>query len=123
MDKDKGKVCKMLYRGYDSSKKCLRYAYKGKTYKIYISYEERIFLPIGRDSKKFKRLYKGRTAIERLNGRFDRDYKFEDHCLRGLKKTRLIVSLSLIIMNAMALGKIQKGCSEELAAYTKYPTA
>jgi hypothetical protein len=120
---DKAQMRKMLYRGYDCIKRCLRYGYKGKVYKIYISYDERIFLPIARDSKKFARLYKGRTAVERLNGRLDRDYLFEEHCLRGLSKTRLMVGLSLIIMNGMALGKIQRGCTEGLAAYTKYHAA
>lgn len=100
---------KMKYEGFDKQKKCLRYSYAGKTYKIYISYDERIFLPIARDSKKFKRMYKGRTSIERLNGRLDRDYKFEKHFIRGLKKMRLMVTLSLIVMNGMAVGKIKNG--------------
>ena len=44
---------------------------------------------------------------------------FEDHCLRGLAKTKLMVSLSFIVMNAMALGKIKEGISQGLAAHTK----
>ena len=115
----KGKQRKMNYEGYDSQKKCLRYSYKGKIYKIYISYDERVFLPVARDSKKFKRLYKGRTAVERLNGRLDRDFMFEDHCIRGLKKMKLMVSLTLLIMNAMAVGKIKRGITEHLAALTR----
>jgi len=66
-------------------------------------------LPIARDSGKFKRLYKGRTAVERLNGRLDRDYMFEEHYIRGLKKMTLMVGLSMIIMNGMAIGKIRNG--------------
>ena len=72
-------------------------------------------LPIARDSDKFKRIYKGRTAVERLNGRLDRDYTlkgtrmFEEHCIRGLKKMTLMVGLSMIIMNGMAIGKIKNG--------------
>ena len=116
---DRGKQHKMLYEGYDCQKKCLRYAYKDKIHKIYISYDERVFLPVARDSIKFARLYKGRTAVERLNGRLDRDFMFEDHCIRGLKKMRLLVSLSLLVMNAMALGKIQHGVTAHLAAVTK----
>ena len=100
---------KMKYEGYDSKKKCLRYSYKGKIYKIYISYDERVFLPIARDSKKFKRLYKGRTAVERVNGRLDRDYMFEEHYIRGLKKMTLMVSLAFIVMNGMAVGKLRNG--------------
>ena len=79
---------KMKYEGYDEGKKCLRYSHNGKIYKLYINYDPRIFLPIARDSKKFARLYKGRTSIERLNGRLDRDFMFEDHCIRGLGKIK-----------------------------------
>ena len=89
-------------------------------YKIYTSYDERVFLPVARDSKKFERLYKDRTSVERLNGRLDRDYMFEDHCIRGLKKMKLMVSISLLVMNAMALGKIKGGVTTHLAALTKY---
>jgi len=106
---DAGKQHKMKYEGYDKQKKCLRYSHEGKIYKIYISYDERVFLPIARDSDKFKRVYKGRTAVERLNGRLDRDYMFEDHCIRGLKKMTLMVGLSMIIMNGMAIGKLKNG--------------
>jgi len=100
---------KMKYEGYDRQKNCLRYSHNGKIHKIYVSYDERIFLPIARDSEKFKRIYKGRTSVERLNGRLDRDYMFENHCIRGLKKMTLMVSLAMIIMNGMAIGKIKNG--------------
>jgi len=116
---DRGKQHRMIYEGYDAQKKCLRYSHKNKIYKIYISYDERVFLPVARNSMKFARLYKGRTAVERLNGRLDRDFMFEDHCIRGLKKMRLLVSLTLLIMNAMALGKIRHGVTAHLAAVTK----
>ena len=43
---DKLKQHKMHYEGYDSQKKCLRYSYRGKIQKIYISYDERVFLPV-----------------------------------------------------------------------------
>jgi hypothetical protein len=113
-----GEKHKMLYRGYDASRNCLRYEYRGKRHRINVDYDERVFLPIARDSKKFERLYKARTSVERLNGRIDRDFMFEDHCLRGLAKTRLMVGLSFIVMNAMALGKIKEGIVKGLAAHT-----
>ena len=100
---------KMSYEGYDRQKKCLRYSYKGKTYKIYASYDERVFLPIARDSLKFKRLYKARTTVERLNSRIDNDYLFEERAIRGLQKMKLMVSLSFIIMNGMAVAKARQG--------------
>lgn len=105
---DAGKKEKMKYQGYDCQKNCLRYSYNDKIYKIYISYDERIFLPIARDSQKFKKLYNGRTSVERLNGRLDRDYMFEEHCIRGLNKMKVFLSLSLIIMNGMAIGKVNQ---------------
>jgi hypothetical protein len=109
-DSDNGtKNVKMKYEGYDMQKKCLRYSHEGKIYKIYISYDERVFLPIARDSAKFGKLYDGRTSIERLNGRLDRDYMFEDHTIRGLNKMRLMLSLSMVIMNGTAIGKIKNG--------------
>lgn len=102
---------KMKYEGYDKQKKCLRYSHNGKIYKIYISYDERIFLPIARDSKKFKEIYKGRTTVERINGRLDRDYMFENHQIRGLKKMNLMVSIAMIVMNGMAVGKVKSNIS------------
>jgi len=96
---------------FDKQKKYLRYSHNGKIYKIYISYDERIFLPIARDSKKFKEIYKGRTTIERINGRLDRDYMFENHQIRGLKKMNLMVSIAMIVMNGMAVGKVKSNIS------------
>ena len=116
---EKGEQRRMHYEGYDKQKKCLRYSYKGRVRKIYVSYDERVFLPVARDSKKYERLYKCRTSVERLNGRLDRDYMFEDHCIRGMKKMKLMISLTLLTMNAMALGKIKGGVTTHLAALTK----
>jgi hypothetical protein len=118
----KGELHRMRYKGYDKTKNCLRYEYGGRIYKIYVNHDERVFLPVARDSKKFERLYNGRTSVERLNGRLDRDLMFEDHCIRGLRKMKLMVGLSLIIMNGMAIGKIKRGIKKGLAAHTKIGT-
>ena len=59
--------------------------------------------------KKWKRLYKKRTSIERINGRIDRDYKFERHTIRGLKKMKMFLTLTFIIQLAYAKTKIEKG--------------
>jgi len=114
---------KAHYDGYDKQKKCLRYSYRDQSCKIKISYDERVFLPIARNSMKYARLYKGRTSVERLNGRLDRDFAFEDHCIRGMKKMKLMVTLSLIVMNGMAVGKIKRGICSNLAAITRLPKA
>ncbi len=107
-----GEYEKLKYLGYDKQRKCLRYGYKynnkNKVYRIPINTDRRIFLPVARDSDKFKRLYKKRTEVERLNGRLDRDYMFNDHFIRGKKKMNLMVTLSFIVMLTMAKGHIKK---------------
>ena len=48
-----------------------------------------------------------RTEIERLNGRIDRDYMFNDHFIRGLKKMELMLDISFLVMLTMAKGHIK----------------
>lgn len=51
-----------------------------------------------------------------MNGRIDRDYQFEDHTVRGLKKMELYITVSFIAMMAMAKSKIEENNMEHLAA-------
>ena len=105
-----GEYEKLRYLGYDKQRKSLRYGFKynnNKVFRIPINIDRRIFLPIARDSKKYKRLYKKRTEVERLNGRLDRDYMFNDHFIRGKKKMTMMVTLSFVIMLTMAKGHIK----------------
>ena len=67
--------------------------------------------------KKWKRLYKKRTSIERINGRIDRDYKFERHTIRGLKKMKMFLTLTFIIQLEYAKTKIEKGIEQGLAKH------
>lgn len=110
-DIKKGEYEKLKYLGYDKQRKCLKYGFKynnnNKVYRIPINIDRRIFLPIVRDSKKYKRLYKKRTEVERLNGRIDRDYMFNDHFIRGKKKMNMMLTLSFIVMLTMAKGHIK----------------
>lgn len=48
-----------------------------------------------------------RTEVERLNGRLDRDYMFNDHFIRGQEKMELMVDLSFLVMLTMAKGHIK----------------
>lgn len=48
-----------------------------------------------------------RTEIERLNGRIDRDYMFNDHFLRGQNKMKLMLNLTFIVMLVIAKGHIK----------------
>ena len=61
---------KMKYLGYDKANNALRYTRQStgrKIYRIPLSTDYRIFVPIARDSKKYKKKYKMRTEVERLN--------------------------------------------------------
>lgn len=48
-----------------------------------------------------------RTEVERLNGRLDRDYMFNDHFIRGQVKMELMLNLSIIVMLTKAKGHIK----------------
>lgn len=107
---DTDKYEKLKYLGYDKENQALRYGRYSKGKKVYrvpLSTDYRIFVPIARDSKKFKAKYKMRTEVERLNGRIDRDYMFNDHFIRGQRKMELMLDLSFMVMLTMAKGHIK----------------
>lgn len=107
---DDNKYEKLKYLGYDKKNNALRYTRYNtgnNIYRISLDIDRRIFTPVARDSNKFKKLYKKRTEIERLNGRIDRDYMFNDHFIRGLDKMNLMLNLSFIIMLTLAKGHIK----------------
>ena len=107
---DLGKYEKLKYLGYDKINQALRYGRytKGKkVYRVPLSTDYRIFVPVARDSKKFKTKYKMRTEVERLNGRIDRDYMFNDHFIRGQKKMEIMLDLSFMVMLTIAKGHIK----------------
>ena len=79
-----------------------------KSIRISISEDKRRFTPLARSSYKWDREYDKRTAVERVNSKLDVSYGFENHTIRGLKKMKLQCSLSLIVMLAMAVGRIKK---------------
>lgn len=109
-DKEQYKLEKMKYLGYDKANNALRYTRYSRGKKIYripLETDYRIFTPVARDSKKFKKKYKMRTEIERLNGRIDRDYMFNDHFIRGQKKMELMLNLTFIVMLTIAKGHIK----------------
>lgn len=119
-DIKKGEYEKLKYLGYDNQRKCLRYGFKyedKKVFRIPINTDRRIFLPVARDSNKYKRLYKKRTEVERLNGRIDRDYMFNDHFIRGKDKMDMMLTLSFVVMLTMAKGHIKNNQSNIRSLY------
>lgn len=103
---NKGIFNQLKYLGYDKVKETLRYTDGRKVYSIEIKEDRRVFTEVARDSIKWKRLYKGRTALERINGRLDRDFNLENHRVRGLKKAKVIIDIMMIGMLSMAKGHI-----------------
>ena len=104
---DNGELEALKYLGYDKVKNKLRYGYRKNVYSIDITYDERIFTPIGRDSKKWKKIYNKRTALERINGRLDRDFNLENNKVRGLQKATVMIDIMMIGMMAVAKGHIK----------------
>ena len=109
-----GELIPMKYLGYDKIKDKLRYSHKGKVYSIELSTDVRVFTPVARDSKKWQKLYNKRTALERINGRFDRDFNLENNKVRGLKKATIMIDLMMLGMMAMAKGHIVNNHPENI---------
>ena len=76
--------------------------------RIPLAEDRRVFTPLARTHRDWPKLYAGRTAVERVNSRLDVSFGFERHFIRGWKKMWLRVGLALIVMLAMALGRIKE---------------
>ena len=117
-----GEPIELVYRGYDKSRECHRYGFHPKyhdkrIFRIPLKTDPRIFTKVARNSKKWKRLYKKRTSIERVNGRIDRDFQFEKHTIRGLEKMKMFLTVTFIIQLASAKAKIESGTTSGLAKH------
>jgi hypothetical protein len=87
---------------------CCRSAY-GRIVRVPLDVDRRRFVPVPRSSYKWQRLYRTRTAVERVNSRLDVSFGFERHFIRGMVKMRVRVGMALVVMLAMALGSIELG--------------
>ncbi|MCK5686220.1 transposase, partial [bacterium] len=106
-----GSICK--------SKKTCCGKNKTRSVRIPLSTDPRIFLPIARNSYKFKKMYSKRTAVERINSRLDESFGFEKHYVRGLKKMEVTFSIALIVMLGMAYGRIKQKKPELMRSLVK----
>ena len=64
-------------------------------------------------------MYKGRTAVERVNSRVDLLLGFERHFIRGLAKMEMRMTLGLVVMLAMALGRIRLNQVDQMRSFVK----
>lgn len=91
----------------------------GRVVRVPLTLDERIFIPVPRDSPKWDRLYAERTAVERVNSRLDVSFGFERHYIRGLAKMRVRMGLALVVMLAMAVGSIRSGQKERMRSLVR----
>jgi hypothetical protein len=130
MDLLSGELHEMYYAGFESARDTLKYRCPASEYgyicrfsarcklrsaiRIKRSADLRVFPQIPRSTEGWKRLYRMRSAVERVNSRLDVSFGFEQHFIRGLGKMRLRVSLAMLVMLAMATGHIKAGQLEKM---------
>ena len=135
-----GEYKELAFRGFEKERKTLKYQCPVKAYglechskkscrhfcksvRIHLDIDRRIFTPIARSSHKWKREYKRRTAVERVNARLAKVYGFDDHTIKGLSKMRLHLSVVLCIMLTLAVGHIKEKRRENIRSLFAMPAS
>jgi hypothetical protein len=80
-----------------------------KNIRVPLKTDPRIFTQVDRTSYKWDTLYKGRTAVERVNSRLDVSFGFEIRRVRGKGKMDLLTTIAFVIMDALAVASIKEG--------------
>lgn len=70
--------------------------------------------PVVRESKKFKRLYKGRTASERVNARLKAHDGLDEIRRRGIKRVSAWAMIAVLCMNGFAVTVATEGRLKEV---------
>jgi hypothetical protein len=86
----------------------------GRVVRVSLEQDRRIFTPIARHTDKWDKAYDRRTSVERVNSRLDQVLGFEHHTIRGKKKMEMRVTPALVVMLAMALGRIRIGQTDSM---------
>jgi transposase len=88
---------------------CSTSAY-GRVLKVKIADDPRRFPGLSRDSHKWRRLYRKRTACERVNARLKNYLLLDEQRVRGRRKVRVQVAISLLVMlaSAISMAKLDK---------------
>ena len=69
---------------------------------------------IKRGTEEWKELYRKRVSIERVNSRLKETRRLETHCFRGFDRINIHTTLSVLVMQAVALAKAKAGQMDEL---------
>jgi len=86
----------------------------GRVVRVPLELDRRIFTPVARHTDKWQKAYARRSSVERVNSRIDQVLGFEHHTIRGKAKMEMRVSLALVIMLSMALGRIRIGQVDQM---------
>ncbi len=86
----------------------------GYVLKLSIADDPRRHPPVPRESKKWQRLYRMRTAIERVNSRVKELLGLDKLTVRGIGKVTVRAMISLLVMLAVGLGMAQRHRLEAL---------
>ena len=93
--------------------KCTASAY-GYVLKLPIADDPRRHPPVPRESKKWQRLYRLRTAVERVNSRVKELLGLVAITVRGQAKVAVRATLSLLVMLAAAVGMARRDRLKEV---------
>lgn len=129
-----GKAREMVHQGFEKDRGTLKKGCPARQYGIHcegrsqcpvasglripLERDRRRFTPIDRSTYKWKKCYKKRTAVERVNSRLDTFFGLEHHTIRGQKKMQVRCGLSLCVMLAMALGRIREKQPQNMRRFT-----
>jgi len=112
----------MAYIGYEPQRETLKYRYParhegwrcphdavcnagksyGKTVRVDRKIDLRRFPPIPRATKKFERLYNGRTSVERVNARLKLFWGVDDGNITGSRRFHALIGTLMIVHAAFA---------------------
>jgi hypothetical protein len=81
----------------------------GRTVRIPLSLDPRLFTPIYSHGRRFRAAYKRRSAVERVNSRLDNVHGFERAFVRSREKMAVRVGLALAVMLATAVAWSEAG--------------
>ena len=125
----------MAFDGYDKKRDTLSYKCPVKAYgieckgceecpvktkvRIKRNINPRVFTKVARNTYKWKKMYNKRVALERINGRLDNGYEFENHTIRGKSKMEVEVHIAMSIMMTIALVNAKIGKEEKIRSLVK----
>jgi hypothetical protein len=89
---------------------------QGRQIRIPMETDVRRFAPVYPRSKRWQRLYNGRSAVERINSYVKGDLQLERHCLRGRNAIKLRVLLAATTLNIRTLISLRQKAAAAKAA-------